>query len=211
MRNYIGHLRAMSQASNPESERVLPKRVAVPQVCRSGRVCCGCWPTQRGTVRRYAFIFSTSFSPQWSAGWLVGLPSARTRRWVAEGGGCCGAVGAAGWAGRRGRYRFHPAWRGEEKDHLPPVLPAPLPVPRQVPRVTHALRVTGSKLTAAGSLLLLRNGSLATGARQCVPIFFSFRTYTHTHVRWFAPPLLRHRGINPSGLLVIRYVDKLRR
>lgn len=80
MRNYIKYLRLISQASNPEIERDLFKRVAVPQVCRSEQAEFAAAVGRHSAARRYAFISSTSSSPQWSAGWSVGLPSARTRR-----------------------------------------------------------------------------------------------------------------------------------
>lgn len=158
------------------------------------RICRGCWPVLRDGEKRAraavrSFYFLDFLQPPNSR--LVGRPAVCSNEKVSNEGRRTPSVGAAGWAGRRGRYRFRPAWRGERP---PPALPALVRF-----LATHALRVTGSKLTAAGSLLLLpQNRSLAAGARRCVPIFFFFLVHAHTHARAL---VLLYRCLDVTGLI----------
>jgi len=69
---------------------------------------------------RYAFISSASSNPSQSVDRSAGLSACLPACLLAvcsnkkvSNGGRWTPVGAAGWAGRGGRYRFHPAWRGE--------------------------------------------------------------------------------------------------
>lgn len=150
---------------------------------------------ERRALPRYAFISSTSSSPRRSAGWSAGLPSARTRRWAAEGGGRL--VGAVGWAGRRGRYRFHPAWRGETRSPPPLSFPRPLPSssPPCNPRTPgHRVKAHGRRLTVASSKWVSRGW--CASVRTC----FS-NTCAHVRARRFALLLPRCHGINSSSML----------
>lgn len=166
-------------------------------------------PTRCGAAVRGArftalcFYFLDFLQPS-TVGWLVGRSAVCSNEKVSSEGRWT-LVGAVGWAGRRGRYRFHPAWRGERP---PSLLQLPLSFPRPLPSSSppcnprtpgHRVKAHGRRLTVASSKWVSRGW--CASVRTC----FS-NTCAHVRVlRRFALLLPRCHGINPSSLLVACY------
>jgi len=172
---------AMPRASSgePRKIRVLSLKgggaAGVPRSTPAGlpRLLAGTrWRGER--CARYAFISSASSNPSRSVDRPIGRPScllAVCSNKKVSNGGRWTPVGAAGWAGRGGRYRFHPAWRGERP---PPSLRSAVPPRASSPskQPTHFGSPGQSSRPPAHCCFSFEMGLLAAVAAWCCVLVF---------------------------------------